>query len=110
MPPPQLFVTITSPTGGLPFVDRTFQLAGNISWLFVPSNWSLTSRSGSVTFGPDGPTVGSTFVGNNWQCTGTVSPATPWGSMVPLTVRAQATFRFFHTPSEPDSETLTVST
>ena len=110
MPPPQLFVNITSPTGGLPFVNRTFQLAGNISWMFTPSNWSLTNRSVSVQFGPGGPTVGGTFVGNNWTCTGTVSPSTPWGSMVQLTVSARATFRFFHTPSEPDLEILTVTT
>src|SRR5262245_51934194 len=112
MPPPQLFVNITSPTGGLPFVDRTFQMAGNISWLFTPTNWSLTRKSVTVDFGPGGPSVGATFVGStlNWQCAGTVHPSVPWGSMVQLTVRAQATFRFFHTPSEPDFATLNVST
>src|SRR5262245_32650605 len=110
MPPPQIFVNITSPTGGLPFVDRTFQVAGNISFLFLPTNWTLTNRFGLVTFGPVGPTASMSFVGNNWSCTGTVNPTIPWGSMIQLTIRANASFRFFHTPSEPDSETLTVET
>ena len=86
----QLFVTITSPAGSLPTVNRTFQVGGNISWT-VPSGYSLTSKSVTVQFGTGGSTVAATFVsGLNWQCTGTVSPATPWGSMVQLTVRAQA--------------------
>jgi hypothetical protein len=112
MPSPQLFVTITSPTGGLPFVDRTFQVAGNISWLFVPSNWSLTGKSVTVQFGPGGPTVGATFpaANLNWQCTGTVSPAMPWGSRVELTVRAEARFRIVLTATELDFQTLTVTT
>lgn len=112
MPPPQLFVTITSPTGGLPSVDRTFQLGGNISWLFTPSNWSLTGKRVSVQFGPGGPTVGATFnAGNlNWSCTGTVPAGIPWGSMVQLTVRADASFRFMLAPGEPDIATLNVST
>src|SRR4051794_39282938 len=104
MPPPQLFVAITSPIGGLPFVDRTFQMTGNISWLFAPSNWTLTSKSVSVQFGPGGPFVGGTFSPGsvNWQCTGSVPPTTPWGSMVQLSIRAQATFRFLLAPGEPD--------
>ena len=46
MPPPQLFVTITSPTGRSA-LGRTARSrsSGNISWLFTPSNWSLTSKS-----------------------------------------------------------------
>lgn len=112
MPPPQLFVTITSPTGGLPSVDRTFHLAGNISWLFVPSKWSLTGKHVSVQFGPGGPTVSATFnAGNlNWSCSGTVPASIPWGSMVQLTVSAQASFRFMLAPGEPEIETLSVST
>ena len=108
---PQLFVTITSPTGGLPFVDRTFQLAGNISWS-VPAGFSLTSKSVSVTYGPGGSTVGATFTAgtNNWQCTGTVNPSTPWSTMVQLSVRARASFRFFHNPFEPDQADISVDT
>ena len=108
---PQLFVTITWPTGGLPFVDRTFQLAGNISWS-VPAGFSLTSKSVSVTYGPGGSTVGATFTAgtNNWQCTGTVNPSTPWSTMVQLSVRARASFRFFHNPFEPDQADISVDT
>lgn len=107
MPTPQVFFNITSPSGSLPTVDRTFQLAGNISWT-VPSGYSLTGRSVSVQFGPGGQSVNATFVsGNNWQCTGTVSAALPWSAMVTLTIHVQATFRFFHTPSEPDIDVLT---
>jgi hypothetical protein len=67
----QLFITITFPTG-VPTVDRTFQLRGNISFS-TPSTWSLISKSMSVQFGPGGQLVAGTFPsGNNWQCTGTV--------------------------------------
>src|SRR4029450_13238969 len=41
---------------------------------------------------------------------GTVSPSTPWGSMVQLTVNATAAFRFFRVLGEPDIEILNVST
>ena len=110
MPPPQLFVNITIPAGGVPLVPRTFQVAGQISWM-VPSGYSLVSRNASVTFGPGGPTVAGAFNSQTtWQCTGTVSNSIPWGSMVQLTIRAQATFRFFLTPSEPEIVTLNVST
>lgn len=108
--PPQLFVNITSPSGQLPFVDRTFQIAGQISWI-VPSNYTLTSRSASVQFGPGGPTVGGTFTNiSDWQCTGTVSNSVSWGQMVELSVHAQASFRFFIVPGEPDVVNLNVST
>src|SRR5262245_46235716 len=112
MPPPQLFVTITSPPPAQPVPGRTIQVQGNISWLFVPSNWSLISKSVSVQFGPGMPFIPATFpaANLNWQCTGTVSPAAPWGSFASLTISATASFRFFLTPSEPDSETLSVST
>src|SRR5687768_926053 len=112
MPPPQLFVNITSPSGGLPFVDRTFQLAGNISWMFTPTNWSLVSKGVTIQFGPGGPTLPATFSGTtlNWQCTGTVPSSIPWGSMVQLTVHAQARFRFQIVSGEPDFATLNVST
>jgi hypothetical protein len=74
----QLFVDITFPTGGLPTVDRTFQLRGNISFS-TPSTWTLISKNMSVQFGPGGQLVAGSFPsGNNWQCTGTVNPATPW--------------------------------
>ena len=78
----------------------------------MPANWSLTSKRVSVQFGPGMPFTAATFpAGNlNWQCTGTVSPSSPWGSFVSITVSATASFRFFLTPSEPDSETLSVST
>ncbi len=105
----QLFIDITFPTG-VPTVDRTFQLRGNISFS-TPTNWTLTGKSMSVQFGPGGQLVAGTFPsGNNWQCTGTVSPSAPWGSFVQLTLNAQAVFRFFHTSGEPDIETLHVST
>ena len=45
-----------------------------------------------MQFGAGGRLSG-VFIGRiNWQCTGTVSPATPWGSTVTLTVDANATF------------------
>jgi hypothetical protein len=108
MPPPQIFFNITSPTGGLPFVNRTFGVTGNISTLFVPTGWSLVSKSVTVQFGPGVSPVTAAFIGAtmNWQCTGTVSPSTPWGSMVQLTIRASATYRFLLTPSEPDFATI----
>ena len=94
MPPPQLFINITLPPGQLPFIDRTFLVAGNISWLFLPSNAALLTKSVTVQFGPGGSTVAATFTDQtNWRCTGTVSPATPWGSMVQLSISAQASFR-----------------
>ena len=46
---PQLFIDITFPTG-VPTVDRTFQLRGNISWS-VPSNWTNISKNVSVQLG-----------------------------------------------------------
>ncbi len=105
----QLFVTITFPTGGLPTVDRTFQLRGNISFS-TPTNWTLISKNMSVQFGPGGQLVAGSFPsGNNWQCTGTVNPATPWGSMVQVTVNANASFRFFRVLQQV-VETLNVST
>jgi hypothetical protein len=108
MPPPQIFFNITSPTGGLPSVNRTFGLTGNISTLFIPSGWSMVSKSVIVQFGPGGQNVAATFTTGtlNWGCTGTVSPSTPWGSMVQLTIRASATYRFLRTPSEPDFATI----
>jgi hypothetical protein len=94
MPPPQLFVTLTFPPGQLPPVNRTFEVAGNISWLFAPATWSLRTGSVTVQFGPGGSTSAATFSDQvNWRCTGTVSPSTPWGSMVQLTINAQAVFR-----------------
>lgn len=108
--PSQLFVTITSHAGSLPTVNRTFQLRGNISWT-VPAGRVLISKSVRVQFGTGGPTVGATFSGttNNWLCTGTLSPATPWGSIVTVTVDASATFRFFSAPKEPDFDDLDVT-
>ena len=85
----QLFITVTFPAG-VPTVDRTFQLRGNISFS-TPSNWTLISKSMSVQFGPGGQLVAGSFPsGNNWQCTGTVSPSTPWGSFVQVTLNANA--------------------
>lgn len=105
----QLFVTITFPTGGLPFVDRTFQMRGNISFS-TPANWTLIAKNMSVQFGPGGQLVAGSFPsGNNWQCTGTVNSATPWGSMVQVTVNANASFRFFRVLTQV-VETLNVST
>ncbi len=105
----QLFITITFPAG-VPTVDRTFQLRGNISFT-TPANWTLTGKSMNVRFGPGGQLVAGTFPsGNNWSCTGTVSPSAQWGSFVQLTVNAQAVFRFFRTLGEPEIEVLTVST
>src|SRR4051794_27732275 len=108
MPPPQIFFNITSPTGGLPFVNRTFGVTGNISTMFVPTGWSLVSKSVTVQFGPGVSPVAAAFIGAtmSWQCTGTVSPSTPWGSMVQLTIRASARYRFFLTPFEPDFATI----
>jgi hypothetical protein len=88
---PQLFINITFPTG-VPTVDRTFQLRGNISWS-VPSTWRNVSRNMSVQFGPGRPPVAAAFTSDvNWQSTGTVHPSTPWGSFVQLTLSADATF------------------
>jgi len=110
VPVPQLFVTITAPPAGSP-VNRTFEILGNISWQQVPVGWSLTSKSVRVQFGPGGSNALATFPsGFNWRCTGTVSPATPWGTFVTLTVSADATFRFLLTNREPDFETLSVTT
>src|SRR5215471_9671158 len=110
MPPPQLFINITLPPGQLPPVDRTFQLGGNISWLFTPANWSLLNRSVTVQFGPGGSTSAATFIDQtNWRCTGTVAPSTPWGSMVQLSISAQAVFRIV-VPFGGNTATLNVST
>ena len=104
----QLFITVTFPAG-VPTVDRTFQLRGNISFS-TPSNWTLISKSMSVQFGPGGQLVAGSFPsGNNWQCTGTVSPSTPWGSFVQVTLNANASFRFLRF-LETVVETLHVST
>ena len=89
---PQLFIDITFPTG-VPTVDRTFQLRGNISWS-VPSNWTNSSKNVAVQFGPGGQLVAAAFTsGNNWQCTGAINPTIPWGSFVQLTLSANASFR-----------------
>jgi hypothetical protein len=105
----QLFITITFPTGGLPTVDRTFQLRGNISFS-TPTNWTLVSKNMSAQFGPGGQLVAGSFPsGNNWQVTGTVNPATPFGSMVQVTLNANATFRFMRLLTQV-FETINVST
>jgi hypothetical protein len=110
MPPPQLFINITLPPGQLPTVNRTFEVVGNISWLFAPANWSLRSSSVSVQFGPGGSSGAATFTDQvNWRCTGTVSPFTPWGSMVQLTIHAQAVFRIV-IPFGSNTATLNQST
>ena len=111
MPPPQLFVNITLPPGQLPPVDRTFQVGGNISWLFLPANSSLLSRNVTVQFGPGGSTSAATFIDQtNWRCTGTVAPSTPWGSMVQLSISAQAVFRIVIPLGPTRTVTLNVST
>ena len=111
MPPPQLFINITLPPGQLPPVDRTFLVAGNISWLFLPANASLITRNVTVQFGPGGSTSVATFSDQvNWRCTGTVSPSTPWGSMVQLTINAQAVFRISVPFGPTTTVTLNVST
>ncbi len=110
MPPPQLFFNITLPPSPLSPVDRTFQMRGNISWLFAPANWSLDSRTVTVQFGPGGSTVSAAFTDQvNWQCTGTVSPSTPWGSMVQVTISAQARFRIVIPLGPTSFSTLNVS-
>ena len=113
MPAPQVFVTITTPPGSVPTVNRTFQVGGNISFTAPPGYTFIpTSKTATVQFGPGGTLVAGTFAGTtlNWQCTGTVSPSAPWGSFVTLSVNAAATFRFFHTLSEPDFITVNVAT
>jgi hypothetical protein len=112
MPPPQLFVNITSPPGNVPFVDRTFLVAGTLSTLFLPTNSTVVAKSASVQFGPGGPTVGATFSGAtlNWQCSGSIPPSIPWGSMVQLTIRGQATFRSSVIPGTSQLTTLNVNT
>src|SRR5262245_55645990 len=110
MPAPQLFVNPTFPQPGSP-VPRTFDVMGNISWLFLPTGWGLSSKSVRVVFGTGGSNVLATFPsGLNWRCTGTVNPTQPWGTWVTLSISASATFRFFHTNGEPDFATLSVST
>ena len=94
----ELFINITFPTG-VPTVDRTFQLRGNISWS-VPRGWRNISKNIAVQFGPGGQLVAGTFTSDtNWQCTGTVNPATPWGTFVQLTVSANASFEIFQFPT-----------
>ena len=106
MPPPQLFFNITLPPGNLPTVDRTFQVSGNISWLFLPQNARLLNKSVTVVFGPGGSTITARSTGDSvdWRCTGTVSPSLPWGSMVQLTITARATFRTLSFPVEQTVE------
>src|SRR5262245_16396130 len=107
----QLFVNVTAPAGSPAIVNRTFQVSGNVSWV-VPTSptHTLTSRSATVIFGIGGQVLAAEFIGNTWRCTGTVSDAVPWDSLVTVTVNARATFRFFHNPSEPDILTLNAST
>ena len=94
MPPPQLFINITFPPGQIPPVNRTFQVGGNISWLFLPAGWTWSSSRVTVQFGPGGSGATATFSNQtNWLCAGTVSPSTPWGSFVQLSVSAEAVFR-----------------
>ena len=81
------------PGDACPTVNRTFQVAGNISFGIVhPANWSLDQqeRQRAVRAGR-AELSAATFTARhtNWRCTGTVSPATPWGSMVQLTINAQ---------------------
>ena len=105
---PQLFIDVTFP-GQVPTVDRTFQLRGNISWS-VPANWVNISKNVTLQFGPGGQVVAAAFPsGNNWQCTGTVSPSAPWGQFVQISLTAQATFRF-RLVLQQVTQTLTVST
>jgi hypothetical protein len=105
---PQLFIDITFP-GQVPTVDRTFQLRGNVSWS-VPANWVNISKNVAIQFGPGGQLVAASFTsGNNWQCTGTVSPSAPWGQFLQVTLSANASFRFMRVLT-PVIETLTVST
>ena len=94
-------------------VGRTFTLAGRISWQYTPPTWTFTNKSATVQFGPGAPTIQATpFTGTTltWQCTGTVPASIPWGSMVPLTVSARATFRYNLAPGEPATTTLTAAT
>src|SRR6266850_2812697 len=113
MPAPQVFVTINTPPGSVPTVNRTFQVGGNMSFT-LPSGYSFvsTSKTATVQFGPGGSLVAGQFAGStlNWQCTGTVGPSSPWGSFVTLSIRAAATFRFFHNLGEPDLVTVDVNT
>jgi hypothetical protein len=105
---PQLFIDITFP-GQVPTVDRTFQLRGNVSWS-VPANWVNISKNVAIQFGPGGQLAAASFTsGNNWQCTGTVSPSAPWGQFLQVTLSANASFRFMRVLT-PVIETLNVST
>ena len=108
---PQLFVTITFPPAACrPWTGRSSCAATSRSRR--PRNWTLIGKSMSVQFGPGGQLVAGSFPsGNNWQCTGTVSPSTPWGSMVQLTVNAQRRRSGSSGAlGEPEIETLNVST
>lgn len=94
--PEQLFINITFPPG-VPTVDRTFQLRGNISW---SATGQLIGKSVTVQFGPGGQTVTATFTSDtNWQCTGMINPNTPWGQFVQLTVSASASFEVMRFPT-----------
>ena len=94
--PEQLFINITFPPG-VPTVDRTFQLRGNISW---SATGQLISKNVTVQFGPGGQTVAATFTSDtNWQCTGSINPNTPWGQFVQLTVSASASFEVMRFPT-----------
>ena len=114
MPPPQLFVNITLPTGRLPSVDRTFQMSReHLMAVHAGELVAGLTRNVTVQFGPGGSTSAATFSDQvNWPCTGTVSPSTPWGSMVQLTINAHAAFRIVIPlrPYEPDFATLNIST
>src|SRR5580765_7851582 len=113
MPPPQLFISIASPPPAQPVPGRTFQVSGNISWLFVPTNWGLTTKTVSVQFGPGAPFIPAAFpaANLNWECAGTVNSSAPWGSFVSIAVSANASFRFpLPGGSEHDTETLSVAT
>jgi hypothetical protein len=94
--PEQLFINITFPPG-VPTVDRTFQLRGNISW---SATGQLIGKNVTVQFGPGGQTVAATFTSDtNWQCTGMINPNTPWGQFVQLTVNANASFEVMRFPT-----------
>ena len=106
----QLFITITFPPG-VPTVDRTFQLRGNISFS-TPANWTQHQQEHERAVRAGRPagrgqhspaaTTGSAPVPS--------VPSTPWGSFVQLTLNANAVFQVLPGPASLSSTTLNVST
>src|SRR5262245_52324601 len=106
-----LSVTITSPQPNVT-VGRTFTVSGTGS-LHATSGRSLVGSIGvSVTFGPAGPTVSATVVGNStWTCSGTIAAGIHPSTPITVSATASATLRFFIPADRSwDTEDISAST